>query len=30
MEEKRKKVNWVQLALDIIKVVAGALLGTQL
>lgn len=29
MNEK-KKVNWIQLVLDVVKVLSGALLGTQL
>ena len=29
MNEK-KKVNWIQLILDVVKVLSGALLGTQL
>ena len=27
---KRKKINWVQVLLDIVKVLAGALVGQQL
>lgn len=30
MEEPRKKINWLQVALDVLKVVLGALVGTQL
>ena len=28
--EPKKKINWLQLALDVLKVIAGALVGTQL
>ena len=30
MKESKKKINWYQLALDVLKVVLGALVGTQL
>ena len=30
MEEKKKKINWLQIALDVLKVLLGALAGTQL
>lgn len=29
MEEK-KKINWLKLVIDVLKVVAGVLLGTEL
>lgn len=28
--EKQKKINWLQVALDVLKVVLGAIVGTQL
>ena len=30
MEQPKKKINWLQIALDVLKVVLGALVGTQL
>lgn len=30
MEETKKKINWLQVALDVLKVILGALVGTQL
>ena len=30
MEQPKKKSNWLQVALDVLKVVLGALVGTQL
>ena len=30
MEQPKKKINWLQLALDVLKVIVGALVGTQL
>ena len=30
MEEPKRKINWLQVALDVLKVVLGALVGTQL
>ena len=30
MEEKKKKINWYQVALDVLKVILGALVGIQL
>lgn len=30
MEQPKKKINWLQVALDVLKVVLGALVGTQL
>ena len=29
-EEPKKKINWLQVALDVLKVIVGALVGTQL
>ena len=29
-QEPKKKINWYQVALDVLKVVLGALVGTQL
>lgn len=29
MDEK-KKINWIQVALDVLKVILGAIVGTQL
>lgn len=28
--ERPKKINWLQVALDVLKVVLGAIVGTQL
>ena len=30
MNEPKKKINWLQVALDVLKVVLGALVGTQI
>ena len=30
MEKSKRKINWYQIALDVLKVVLGALVGTQL
>ena len=30
MEQTKKKINWLQVALDVLKVILGALVGTQL
>ena len=30
MEQPKKKINWLQVALDVLKVLLGALAGTQL
>ena len=30
MEEPKRKINWYQVALDVLKVVLGALVGTQI
>ena len=30
MEEPKRKINWLQVALDVLKVVLGAIVGTQL
>lgn len=30
MEQPKKKINWLQVALDVLKVIVGALVGTQL
>ena len=29
-QEPKKKINWLQVALDVLKVIVGALVGTQL
>ena len=29
-QEQKRKINWYQVALDVLKVVLGALVGTQL
>lgn len=29
-ETPKKKINWLQVALDVLKVIVGALVGTQL
>ena len=29
-QEPKKKINWLQIALDVLKVVLGALVGTQI
>ena len=30
MEQPKKKIDWLKVALDVLKVVLGALVGTQL
>ena len=30
MEEPKKKIDWLKLALDVLKVIVGALVGTQI
>ena len=30
MEKAKKKIDWLKVALDVIKVILGALVGTQL
>ena len=30
MEKPKRKINWYQVALDVLKVILGALVGTQL
>lgn len=30
MEQQKKKINWLQVALDVLKVLVGALVGTQI
>ena len=30
MEEPKKKIDWLKVALDVLKVILGALVGTQL
>ena len=30
MNEPKKKINWLQVALDVLKVLVGALVGTQM
>ena len=30
MEEPKKKIDWLKVALDVLKVIVGALVGTQL
>ena len=29
-QEPKKKINWLQVTLDVLKVIVGALVGTQL
>ena len=29
-QETKRKINWLQVALDVLKVIVGALVGTQL
>ena len=29
-QEPKRKINWLQVALDVLKVIVGALVGTQL
>ena len=29
-QEPNRKINWLQVALDVLKVIVGALVGTQL
>ena len=29
-QEQKRKINWLQVALDVLKVIVGALVGTQL
>ena len=29
-QEPKRKINWYQVALDVLKVILGALVGTQL
>ena len=30
MQQPKKKINWLQVALDVLKVIVGALVGTQI